>query len=75
MTERETGKVKWFNAAKGFGFIQRSDGPDIFVHYSAIRGTGYRSLAEGQEVEFTLVEGLKGLQAQDVVVITNQTTS
>ncbi len=73
MVERVTGKVKWFNAAKGFGFIQRTDGPDVFVHYSAIRGSGYRSLEEGQEVEFTLVEGVKGLQAQDVIVVTDQT--
>jgi CspA family cold shock protein len=60
------GKVKWFNDAKGFGFIQRTDGPDVFVHYTAIQGDGYKSLAEGQEVEFDLYEGAKGPQAQNV---------
>ena len=70
MAEREVGTVKWFNATKGYGFITRSDGePDIFVHYSAIRGDGYRSLNEGQQVEFTVIEGNKGLQAQDVAVV------
>lgn len=67
MAERETGTVKWFNATKGFGFIERPNGNDVFVHYSAISGSGYRSLNEGQQVEFTVVEGPKGLQAQDVV--------
>lgn len=68
MAERETGTVKWFNATKGFGFIERPGGQDdVFVHYSAISGTGYRSLNEGQEVEFTVVDGPKGLQAQDVI--------
>ncbi len=71
MAEREVGTVKWFNNTKGFGFITRGDdAPDIFVHYSAIRGDGYRSLEEGQRVEFTVVDGQKGLQAQDVMVIT-----
>jgi CspA family cold shock protein len=60
------GRVKWFNEAKGFGFIQRSEGPDVFVHYSAILGDGFRSLAEGQEVVFELIEGPKGLQAANV---------
>ncbi len=60
------GKVKWFNNAKGFGFIETSEGPDIFVHYSAIEGDGYKSLAEGQEVEFELNEGPKGLHALNV---------
>jgi CspA family cold shock protein len=69
MAERETGTVKWFNATKGYGFIHRNEGPDIFVHYSAIQGTGYRSLEEGQQVEFTVVEGQKGLQAQDVTIV------
>ena len=70
MAERITGTVKWFNASKGFGFItQGNDGPDVFVHYSVIRGDGYRSLNEGQEVEFSVVEGPKGLQAQDVDAI------
>ena len=66
MEDREVGTVKWFNATKGFGFIERESGGDIFVHYSAINGSGYRSLEEGQRVEFTVTEGQKGLQAQDV---------
>lgn len=64
---RETGKVKWFNDAKGYGFISREDGSDVFVHHSAIQGEGFRSLQQDQEVEFEVVEGEKGLQAQDVV--------
>ncbi|NIR50322.1 cold shock domain-containing protein [candidate division KSB1 bacterium] len=68
MAERENGTVKWFNASKGYGFIARLEGDDIFVHYSGIRGEGYRSLSEGQKVEFTVVEGSKGPQAHDVVV-------
>lgn len=60
------GRVKWFNDAKGFGFITRNEGPDVFVHYSQIQGDGFRSLTEGQEVLFELVEGPKGLQAQNV---------
>ena len=67
MAERETGTVKWFNSSKGFGFIARESGDDVFVHYSSIRGEGYRSLEEGQAVEFDIVEGQKGPQAQDVV--------
>lgn len=69
MAERETGTVKWFNATKGYGFIAREQGGDIFVHFSAIRGEGYRSLDEGQRVEFTVTQGEKGPQAQDVTVI------
>ena len=69
MAERETGVVKWFNTTKGFGFIVRDQGEDIFVHYSAIRGEGYRSLQEGQRVEFTVTQGDKGPQAQDVAVL------
>ena len=68
MTERETGTVKWFNASKGYGFIERDAGDDLFVHYSEISGEGYRSLDEGQRVEFTIAEGQKGLQAQNVTV-------
>ena len=67
MSDRQTGTVKWFNNAKGFGFITMTDRPDdIFVHFRAIQGDGYRSLNEGEEVEFTLVEGPKGLQAEEV---------
>lgn len=69
MAERETGTVKWFNATKGYGFITRDSGGDVFVHYSAIQSKGYRSLEEGQRVEFDIVEGKKGLQAQDVSVV------
>jgi CspA family cold shock protein len=69
MAERETGTVKWFNSSKGYGFIERDEGEDLFVHFSAIQGDGYRSLDEGQRVEFTVVEGDKGLQAQDVAPV------
>jgi len=62
-----TGTVKWFNGSKGFGFISREDGPDVFVHHSAIQGEGFRSLSEGQAVEFEVVKGPKGDQAQNVV--------
>lgn len=68
MSSREIGKVKWFNDAKGYGFIQReSGGADVFVHYRAIQGEGHRTLQEGQQVEFALIEGDKGLQAGEVV--------
>ena len=67
MSDRQKGTVKWFNNAKGFGFITMADRPDdIFVHFRAIQGDGYRSLNEGEEVEFSLVEGPKGLQAEEV---------
>lgn len=69
MAERETGTVKWFNNDKGYGFIERDEGGDIFVHYSAIQGEGYRSLEDGQRVEFNVVQGQRGLQAQDVIGI------
>ncbi|MCI0494038.1 cold-shock protein [candidate division KSB1 bacterium] len=69
MEDRETGTVKWFNSNKGFGFVTRENGDDIFVHFSAIRGDGFRSLAEQQRVEFTVAQGDKGLQAQDVIVL------
>lgn len=67
--ERETGTVKWFNTTKGFGFISRDNGDDIFVHFRAIRGEGHRVLSEGQRVEFSVISREKGLQAEDVVDI------
>ncbi|MFP4344096.1 MAG: cold-shock protein [Anaerolineales bacterium] len=66
MAERETGTVKWFNASKGYGFIEREGGDDVFVHYSAIQGFGFKSLEDGQRVEFDVTEGPKGLQADNV---------
>jgi CspA family cold shock protein len=69
MSERVTGSVKWFNGDKGYGFIAREGGNDVFVHFSAIRGQGFRNLEEGQQVEFTIEQGPKGLQAADVAVI------
>jgi CspA family cold shock protein len=65
---RSTGTVKWFNDAKGFGFITSASGEDVFVHFSAIQSKGFRSLAEGAQVEFDLVQGPKGLQAANVTV-------
>ena len=67
MSERIIGTVKWFNANKGFGFIEQQGGEDVFVHYSALQAEGYRSLDEGQRVEFSLERGPKGLQANNVV--------
>lgn len=69
MSERIEGTVKWFNGTKGFGFIARENAPDVFVHYSAIQSGGFRTLEEGQRVEFTLEQGPKGLQASNVVVL------
>ncbi|MEW5795683.1 MAG: cold-shock protein [Candidatus Zixiibacteriota bacterium] len=69
MAERETGTVKWFSAEKGYGFIVRDKGDDIFVHHSQIAQTGYRRLQEGQKVEFSVVQADKGLQAQEVRVV------
>jgi len=67
MSERIKGKVKWFNASKGYGFLERSDGePDVFVHFSAIEGDGFKSLVEGEDVEFTIEQTDKGLQAENV---------
>jgi len=63
---RERGAVKWFNDSKGFGFIAREGGSDVFVHHSAIQGNGFKTLAEGQRVEFEVVQGQKGLQAKEV---------
>lgn len=64
-----TGTVKWFNDAKGFGFIEQESGPDVFAHFSAITGDGHKSLAEGQRVEFTVTQGQKGPQAENIVTV------
>jgi CspA family cold shock protein len=69
MAAREVGTVKWFNNEKGYGFIQRDKGDDVFVHFKSISAEGYKTLAEGQRVEFTVTQGQKGLQAEDVKVI------
>jgi len=69
MSDILTGTVKWFNESKGFGFIEQEQGPDVFVHFSAISGSGFRSLAEGQRVQFSVTQGQKGLQAENVVAI------
>jgi CspA family cold shock protein len=69
MSERETGTVKWFNGGKGYGFISRAEGDDVFVHFSAIQGDGFRNLEEGQSVEFDVQQGPKGLQAANVSVV------
>ena len=66
---RSTGKVKWFNETKGFGFIEQDSGPDVFVHFSAIGGSGFKTLAEGQAVEFDVITGQKGPQAANVTVL------
>jgi CspA family cold shock protein len=68
MSERQTGTVKWFNNSKGYGFIERDSGEDVFVHFRAIRGDGFKTLKDGQKVEFNLIESQKGLQAEDVAV-------
>jgi CspA family cold shock protein len=69
MSERILGTVKWFNGSKGYGFIEREEGDDVFVHYSAIIGDGFRNLDEGQRVEFTVEQGAKGLQATEVMLV------
>lgn len=69
MSERITGTVKWFNGSKGYGFIAREGGPDVFVHYSAIQGDGFKNLDEGQQVEFTVEQGPKGPQASNVTLV------
>ncbi len=66
---RSTGKVKWFNETKGFGFIEQDSGPDVFVHFSAISGSGFKTLTEGQAVEFDVQSGQKGPQAANVTVL------
>jgi len=69
MSDRITGTVKWFNASKGYGFIEHQGGPDVFVHFSAIQSNGFRTLQEGQAVEFTIEQGPKGPQAANVTVV------
>jgi len=69
MSNRVVGTVKWFNASKGYGFIERPGGTDVFVHFSAIQSDGYRTLQEGQKVEFSIEQGPKGLQAAQVTII------
>jgi len=64
-----TGTVKWFNETKGFGFIEQENGPDVFAHFSAISGGGFKTLAEGQKVEFTVTQGQKGPQAENIVTV------
>ena len=69
MSDSRTGQVKWFNETKGFGFIEQSQGPDVFVHFSAIQGNGFRTLAEGQRVQFSVTQGQKGPQAENVTAL------
>ncbi|HAT28868.1 MAG TPA: cold-shock protein [Gammaproteobacteria bacterium] len=69
MSDKITGTVKWFNESKGFGFIEREGGPDVFAHFSAISGSGFKTLAEGQKVEFLVTDGQKGPQAEDIVAL------
>ncbi len=66
---KETGTVKWFNETKGFGFIERESGPDVFVHFSAIQGDGFKTLTDGQKVEFNVTQGQKGPQAENVTAL------
>ncbi len=69
MSNTTTGTVKWFNEAKGFGFIEQESGPDVFAHFSAISGSGFKTLTEGQRVSFTVTKGQKGPQAENIVAI------
>ena len=69
MSKTVKGTVKWFNEAKGFGFIEQENGPDVFAHFSAITGSGFKTLAEGQKVEFTLTDGQKGPQAENITAL------
>ncbi|BCD98900.1 MAG TPA: cold-shock protein [Marinagarivorans sp.] len=69
MSNTVKGTVKWFNESKGFGFIEQESGPDVFAHFSAISGSGFKTLAEGQKVEFTVTQGQKGPQAENIVAI------
>ena len=69
MSNRVTGTVKWFNESKGFGFIEQQSGPDVFAHFSAISGSGFKTLVDGQSVEFTVTQGQKGPQAENIVAV------
>ena len=69
MSNTVKGTVKWFNEAKGFGFIEQSSGPDVFAHFSAIAGSGFKTLIEGQQVEFNVTQGQRGLQAENIVAV------
>ncbi len=69
MSTTTTGTVKWFNESKGFGFIEQESGPDVFAHFRAISGSGFKTLVEGQKVEFTVTQGEKGLQAENIVAL------
>ena len=69
MSESTSGTVKWFNESKGFGFIEQESGPDLFAHYSAISGSGFKTLAEGQRVQFTVAQGQKGPQAENITAL------
>jgi len=69
MSNTVAGTVKWFNESKGFGFIEQQSGPDVFAHFSAISGSGFKTLAEGQAVEFTITQGQKGPQAENIVAV------
>jgi CspA family cold shock protein len=69
MSEKISGTVKWFNENKGFGFIEREGGPDVFAHFSAIQSAGYKTLTEGQRVEFVVTDGQKGPQAEEIVAV------
>ena len=69
MSDIRTGQVKWYNETKGFGFIEQSQGPDVFVHFSSIQSTGFKTLAEGQKVQFTVTQGQKGPQAENVTLV------
>ncbi len=69
MSDKTTGKVKWFNESKGFGFIEQESGPDVFAHFSAIQANGFKTLSEGQQVEFNVTEGKKGPQAENITLV------